>query len=109
MPKKVTKAKIALLDCPLEVEKTEFSAEIRIKDPTQMQAFLDQETRMIQDMVNKIIGSGANVLFCQKGIDDMAQHFLAKKGVLSARRVKQSDMEKLSKATGARMVTNLET
>jgi thermosome len=108
MPKKVTKAKIALLDCPLEVEKTEFSAEIRIKDPSQMQAFLDQETRMIQDMVNKIIASGANVLFCQKGIDDMAQHFLAKKGVLSARRVKQSDMEKLSKATGARMVTNLE-
>lgn len=107
MPKKVAKAKIALLDCPLEVEKTEFSAEIRIKDPTQMQAFLDQETRMIQDMVKKIVASGANVLFCQKGIDDMAQHFLAKKGVLSARRVKQSDIEKLSKATGGRIVTNL--
>jgi thermosome len=108
MPKTVTKAKIALLDCPLEVEKTEFSAEIRIKDPTQMQAFLDQETRMIQDMVKKIVSSGANVLFCQKGLDDMAQHFLAKKGVLSARRVKQSDMEKLAKATGGIIISNLD-
>ncbi|MCW3981607.1 MAG: thermosome subunit beta [Candidatus Bathyarchaeota archaeon] len=108
MPKTITKAKIALLDTPLEVEKTEFSAEIRIKDPTQMQAFLDQETRMLQDMVKRVTASGANVLFCQKGIDDMAQHFLAKKGVLTARRVKQSDMEKLAKATGGRMVTNLE-
>jgi thermosome len=108
MPKTITKAKIVLLDSPLEVEKTEFSAEIRIKDPTQMQAFLDQETHMLQDMVKKVISSGANVLFCQKGIDDMAQHFLAKKGVLTARRVKQSDMEKLAKATGGRIVTNLE-
>ncbi len=108
MPKKIKNAKIALLDCPLEVEKTEFSAEIRIKDPTQMQAFLDQETRMLQDMVKKIAASGANVLFCQKGIDDMAQHFLAKKGVLSARRAKQSDMEKLAKATGGKIVTNIE-
>jgi thermosome len=108
MPKTVTKAKIALLDCPLEVEKTEFSAEIRIKDPTQMQAFLDQETRMIQDMVKKIVSSGATVLFCQKGLDDMAQHFLAKKGVLSARRVKQSDMEKLAKATGGKIISNID-
>jgi thermosome len=108
MPKVTKNAKIALLDCPLEVEKTEFSAEIRIKDPTQMQAFLDQETRMLQEMVDKIKASGANVLFCQKGIDDMAQHFLAKKGILSARRVKQSDMEKLSRATGGKIVTNLE-
>jgi len=108
MPKTVTGAKIALLDSPLEVEKTEFNAEIRIKDPTQMQAFLDQETLMIQNMVKKIVSSGANVLFCQKGLDDMAQHFLAKKGVLSARRVKQSDMEKLAKATGGKIITNLD-
>ncbi|MGB9713759.1 MAG: thermosome subunit beta, partial [Candidatus Bathyarchaeales archaeon] len=78
MPKKVEKAKIALLDCPLEIEKTEFSAEIRIRDPTQMKAFLDQETKMLKEMVDKIKASGANVVFCQKGIDDMAQHFLAK-------------------------------
>ena len=108
MPKTIKKAKIALLDSPVEIEKTEFSAEIRIKDPTQIQAFLDQETRMLQDMVEKITTSGAKVLFCQKGIDDMAQHFLAKKGILTARRVKQSDMEKLSRATGGTIVTNLE-
>ncbi len=108
MPKTIKTAKIALLDCALEIEKTEFSAEIRIKDPTQMQAFLDQESRMIQDMVKKIIASGANVLLCQKGIDDLAQHFLAKKGILSARRVKQSDMEKLARATGGKIVTNIE-
>ncbi len=108
MPKTVTNAKIALLDCPLEIEKTEFSAEIRIKDPTQMQAFLDQETHMLEEMANKITASGANVVFCQKGIDDMAQHFLAKQGILAARRVKQSDMEKLARATGGKIVTNLE-
>jgi len=108
MPKTIKTAKIALLDCALEVEKTEFSAEIRIKDPTQMQAFLDQETRMLQDMVKKIIASGANVLLCQKGIDDMAQHFLAKKGILTARRVKQSDMEKLARATNGKIITNID-
>ncbi len=108
MPKTVATAKIALIDCPLEVEKTEFSAEIRIKDPTQMQAFLDQETHMLEEMANKIVASGANVVFCQKGIDDMAQHFLAKRGILAARRVKQSDMEKLARATGGKIVTNLE-
>ena len=108
MPKTVTAAKIALLDCPLEIEKTEFSAEIRIKDPTQMQAFLDQETHMLEEMANKIVASGTNVIFCQKGIDDMAQHFLAKKGILAARRVKQSDMEKLARATGGKIVTNLD-
>jgi thermosome len=107
MPKTVTAAKIALIDCPLEVEKTEFSAEIRIKDPTQMQAFLDQETHMLEEMANKIVASGANVVFCQKGIDDMAQHFLAKRGILAARRVKQSDMEKLARATGGKIITNL--
>ncbi len=108
MPKRVEDAKIALLDSPLEVEKTEFSAEIRIRDPTQMQAFLDKETRMLKDMVVKIKTSGATVLFCQKGIDDMAQHFLAKEGVIAARRVKQSDMEKLARATGGKIITKLD-
>lgn len=108
MPKRIEDAKIALLDVALEVEKTEFSAEIRIRDPTQMQAFLDQETRMLKEMVDKVKASGANVLFCQKGIDDMAQHFLAKDGILSARRVKQSDMEKLGRATGGRVISNLD-
>jgi len=108
MPKKLENAKIALLDCPLEIEKTETSAEIRIRDPTQMKAFLDQETRMLKEMVEKIKTAGARVLFCQKGIDDMAQHFLAKHEILAARRVKQSDMEKLSRATGARIVTDLD-
>ena len=107
MPKKVEKAKIALLDGALEIEKTEISAEIRIKDPTQMKAFLDQENNMLQEMAEKIKASGANVVFCQKGIDDMAQHFLAKEGILAARRVKQSDMEKLARATGGRIVSNL--
>jgi thermosome len=108
MPKRVENAKIALLDSPLEVEKTEFSAEIRIRDPTQMQAFLDKETHMLKDMVVKIKASGATVLFCQKGIDDMAQHFLAKEGIISARRVKQSDMEKLARATGGKVITKLD-
>jgi thermosome len=108
MPKQIENAKIALLDCPLEVEKTEFNAEIRIKDPTQMKAFLDKETHMLKDMVKKIKASGANVLFCQKGIDDMAQHFLAKEGILAGRRVKQSDMEKLGRATGGKVVTKLD-
>jgi thermosome len=107
MPKKVEKAKIALLDNALEIEKTEISAEIRIRDPNQMKAFLDQENKMLQEMVEKIKASGANVVFCQKGIDDMAQHFLAKEGILAARRVKQSDMEKLARATGGRIVSNL--
>jgi thermosome len=108
MPKKLENAKIALLDCPLEIEKTEVSAEIRIRDPTQMKAFLDQENRMLKEMVEKIKAAGASVLFCQKGIDDMAQHFLAKQGILAARRVKQSDMEKLARATGGRTVTDLD-
>jgi thermosome len=108
MPKKIENAKIALLDCPLEIEKTEVSAEIRIRDPAQMKAFLDQENRMLKEMVEKIKIAGARVLFCQKGIDDMAQHFLAKQGILAARRVKQSDMEKLARATGGRTVTDLD-
>ncbi len=107
MPLKMEKARIALLDCPLEIEKTEISAEIRIRDPLQMKAFLDQENKMLQEMVGKITKAGANVVFCQKGIDDMAQHFLAKEGILAARRVKESDMEKLARATGGRVTTDL--
>jgi len=108
MPKRIENAKIALLDCPLEVEKGEFNAEIRIRDPTQIKAFLDKETSMLKEMVKKIKTSGAKVLFCQKGIDDMSQHFLAKEGIIAARRVKQSDMEKLAKATGGRIITKLD-
>ncbi len=108
MPKRIEKAKIALINCPLEIEKTEFSAEIRIRDPTQMRAFLEEETKMLKEMVEKIKSVGANVVFCQKGIDDTAQHFLAKEKMLAVRRVKKSDMEKLARATGARVVTNLE-
>jgi thermosome len=107
MPKKKEDAKIALLDSALEIEKTEMSAEIRIRDPTQMKAFLDQETTMMKEMANKIKASGADVVFCQKGIDDMVQHFLAKEGIAAARRVKESDMEKLARATGG-TVTDLE-
>jgi chaperonin GroEL (HSP60 family) len=108
MPKKKDNAKIALLDSALEIEKTEISAEIRIRDPTQMKAFLDQETSMMSDMVQKIKASKADVVFCQKGIDDMVQHFLAKEGIIAARRVKESDMEKLSRATGAKIVSDLD-
>ncbi|MEM2184200.1 MAG: thermosome subunit beta [Candidatus Methanomethylicia archaeon] len=108
MPKRVEKAKIALLDCPLEVEKTEIDAEIRINDPEQMRAFLEEEERILKKMVDKIKSVGANVVFCQKGIDDVAQHFLAKYGILAARRIKKSDMEKLARATGARIVTSID-
>jgi thermosome len=107
MPKKIKGAKIALLDTPLEVKKTEFDAEIRIRDPSSIQAFLDQETEMLKKKVDQVVATGANVVFCQKGIDDMAQHYLAKAGVLGARRVKKSDMEKLAKATGGKVVNNL--
>jgi len=108
MPTKVEKAKIALVNAALEVEKTEMSAEIRISDPTQMQTFLEEENRMLKSMVDKIHSVGANVLICQKGIDDIAQHYLSKHGVLAVRRVKESDMTKLAKATGGRISTNLE-
>jgi len=108
MPKRIEKAQIALVNAPLEVEKTEFSAEIRIRDPTQMKAFLDKETNMLREMVGKIKKAGANVVICQKGIDDMAQHFLAKEGVLAVRRAKESDMDKLSRATKGKIVTNLD-
>ena len=108
MPKRVEKAKIALLDCPLEIEKTEFDAKINIESPEQMEGFLKQEEDMLRDMVDKVAKTGANVLLCEKGIDDMAQHFLARKGILAVRRNKKSDMEKLAKATGGKIVTNLD-
>ncbi|MCL2642840.1 MAG: TCP-1/cpn60 chaperonin family protein [Candidatus Bathyarchaeota archaeon] len=108
MPKSKQNAQIALLDSPLEIEKTEISAEIRIKDPAQMKAFLDQETDMLKEMADKLKAVGADVIFCQKGIDDMVQHFLAKEGIIAARRVKESDMEKLARATGARISSDLD-
>jgi thermosome len=108
MPKRVDKAKIALLNCPLEVEKTEMDAKINIESPEQMNAFLQEEENMLRNMVEKIAGAGANVVLCQKGIDDVAQHFLAKKGILAVRRVKESDMDKLAKATGGKIVTNID-
>jgi len=107
MPKKVTGAKIALLNAAVEIEKTEVDAKIEITSPDQLQAFLDQEETMLRDMVKRITDSGANVVFVQKGIDDLAQHFLAKAGLYAIRRVKKSDMEKLARATGARVVTSI--
>jgi len=108
MPKSIVDAKIALLNNALEISKTETDAKINISNPQQMKSFLDEENRMLKDMVDKVIGSGATVVFCQKGIDDMSQHYLAKAGVLAVRRIKESDLTKLSKATGARIVTNLD-
>jgi len=108
MPTKIEKARIALVNAALEVEKTEMSAEIRISDPTQMQQFLEEENKMLKSMVDKIHSIGANVLICQKGIDDIAQHYLSKHGILSVRRVKESDMTKLAKATSGRISTNLD-
>ncbi|AMM54246.1 thermosome subunit beta [Pyrococcus kukulkanii] len=107
MPKRVENAKIALINDALEVKETETDAEIRITSPEQLQAFLEQEERMLKEMVDKIKEVGANVVFVQKGIDDLAQHYLAKYGILAVRRVKKSDMEKLAKATGAKIVTNI--
>jgi len=100
--------KIALLDSALEVEKTEFDAKINIETPEQMEAFLHEEENMLREMVEKVIFTGANVVVCQKGIDDMAQHFLARKGIIAVRRAKKSDMEKLAKATGGKVITSLE-
>jgi thermosome len=108
MPTKIEKSKIALVNAALEVEKTEMSAEIRISDPTQMEQFLEEENRMLKSMVDKLHTVGVNVLICQKGIDDIAQHYLSKYGILAVRRVKESDMTKLAKATGGRITTNLE-
>ena len=108
MPTKIEKARITLVNAALEVEKTEMSAEIRISDPTQMQQFLEEENKMLKSMVDKIHSIGTNVLICQKGIDDIAQHYLSKHGILAVRRVKESDMTKLAKATGGRISTNLD-
>lgn len=108
MPKKVENAKIALINTAIELKDTEVDAEISITSPEQLQSFLDQEEKMIKDLVEKIVNSGANVVFCQKGIDDMAQHYLAKAGIFAIRRVKKSDMEKLAKATGAKLITNVD-
>ena len=107
MPKKITDSKIALINTALEIEKTEIDAKINISSPEQMKLFLDEENKMIKDMVNKVVSSGATVVFCQKGIDDMAQHYLAKAGILAVRRIKESDLTKLAKASGARIITNL--
>ncbi len=108
MPRKIEGARIALVNAAIEIEKTEFDAEIKIDSPDQIKAFLDQEENMLKDMVNKIIASGANVLVAQKGIDDVAQHYLAKAGIMAIRRAKKSTLEKLAKATGAQVVTSLD-
>jgi len=108
MPTRIEIAKIALINSALEIEKTEMSAEIRITDPTQMQMFLEEENRMLKTMVDKLHDVGANVLICQKGIDDIAQHYLSKHGIMAIRRVKESDMIKLSKATDGRVISNLD-
>lgn len=107
MPKSVTDARVALLNAAVEIEKTEVDAKIQITSPNQLQAFLDQEETALRGMVDKIVASGANVLFVQKGIDDLAQHFLAKAGIYTVRRVKKSDMEKLARATGGRVITSI--
>src|SRR5947209_9247842 len=108
MPKRIEKAEIALINSALEIEKTEMSAEIRINDPQQMQKFLDEENRMLKSMVDKIKTAAANVVVCQKGIDDMVQHYLSRSAILAVRRAKESDMYKLAKATGAKVVNNLD-
>ncbi|BAW31365.1 MAG TPA: thermosome subunit alpha [Methanothermobacter sp.] len=108
MPKRVENAKIALLKYPIEVKELETDAKIRLTDPSQMQAFIEQEEQMIKDMVQKIIDSGANVLFCQKGIDDLALHYLSREGIYALKRVRKSDMKRLERATGAKIVTNIE-
>ncbi len=108
MPKVVKNAKIALLDVAIEIKKTEVDAKIQIRDPTQLQKFLDEEENSLRGMVDAVAKSGANVLLCQKGIDDLAQHYLAKKGILALRRIKKSDMEKLARATGGKVVSTLD-
>ena len=108
MPKRVKNAKIALLDCALEIKKTETDAEIRVTRPEQLRAFLDEEESMLKKMVDQIVATDANVVICQKGIDDIVQHYLAKANIYAVRRAKKSDMEKLSRATGGKVVTNIE-
>jgi thermosome len=108
MPKRVENAKIALISAPFEIEKTEFDAKLNIKEPSMMKKFLDEETKILKGMVDKVAAAGATVVVCQKGIDDIAQHYLSKAGILAVRRAKESDMTKLAKATGARVVNNFE-
>jgi archaeal chaperonin len=108
MPKRLENAKIALLDASIEIEKTELDSKIQIESPEKIEQFLKQEEVMLEGMVDKILASGANVVVCQKGIDDMAQHFLARKGVIAIRRAKKSDMEKLAKAIDANIVSNID-
>ena len=108
MPKNISNAKIALINTALEISKTETDAKINISDPQQLKSFLDEENRMLKSMVDKVTGTGANVVLCQKGIDEMAQHYLAKSGIIAVRRIKESDLTKLSRATGGRVVTNLD-
>jgi thermosome len=108
MPKRIENAKIAVINNPLEIEKTEFDAKININSPDQMQQFMNEENHMLKAMVDKVVAAGANVLLCQKGIDDIAQHYLAKAGIMAVRRIKESDMYKLSRATGARIINNLD-
>lgn len=108
MPKRVENAKIALLDASLEVEKPEIDAEIRINDPTQMKRFLEEEENLLKEKVDKIVATSANVVICQKGIDEVAQHYLAKHGILAVRRAKKSDLEKLARATGGKVISNIE-
>jgi thermosome len=108
MPKTVKDAKIALINSALEIEKTEVDAKIEITAPEQLKSFLEEEEKMLKEMVEKVTSSGANVLFCQKGIDDLAQHYLSKKGVFTVRRVKESDMKQLASATGGKVLTSME-
>ena len=108
MPSRIDNARIALVDAALEVKKTEIDAKIEITDPSQLQAFLSEEENMLKGMVDRVKKSGATVLFCQKGIDDLAQHYLSKEGIYAVRRVKKSDMEKLAKATGGKIATKLD-
>ncbi|MEA1994479.1 MAG: thermosome subunit alpha [Euryarchaeota archaeon] len=108
MPRKLKNAKIALLNSPMEIEETETDAEIRITSPDQMQAFIDEEEKGLKKMVDNIASRGVNVIFCQKGIDDLVQHYLAKKGIFAIRRVKKSDMKRISKATDAKIITKIE-
>ncbi|MDI6640664.1 MAG: thermosome subunit beta, partial [Methanocellales archaeon] len=108
MPKKIENAKIGLINAALEIKDTEVDAEISIKSPDQLRSFLAEEEKMLKDMADKVVNSGANVVFCQKGIDDLAQHYLAKAGILAVRRVKKSDMERLARATDGRIVTSIE-
>ncbi len=108
MPKSIKDAKILLIQSAIEIEKTEFDTKLQITSPEQIQQFLDEEERMLRSMVDKVKNSGASVVICQKGIDDMAQHFLSKAGIMAVRRVKKSDLEKLSKATGGMIFTSFD-